>query len=527
MIREYFREITCIYVKENDLQREVENMNIQKKSFKTETACKTKTSESLVEGRLSLPPDKADLERILFIQGKVHVNAEPADGKVFMDGSVKFCVVFMGADGSIGSFESSSPFRHSEDVENACAGMNVYTKGNVREIDYTVEDRRTVYVKGIVSIRISGSVMGTCEAVSGAEPSDMQMKMQKRRLAATKEYKKDTAVVREDIRVPQSMPRAEKILYADAYAVVKSVKTEELKIIVEGDIKMMILYLSEDKSAPIQHFYESLPFGQILTSESVAADDIVMADADLFDMAVDIADDASDVFRMSAKINILFMAQTQSDIELMEDAYSLKNKLDMTYNRHAFRQTALSGCAKAIARCAITIPEEHPSVSRIVCMKASPVISAATPGTDRVYLEGLMMFTICYASPQGMWSYSGEVPFEAETQMEGIVSTHDIEVNAEVEYCSFEGAGRDISVKFMMDVEIKAYTQNSFQLVSDVKETEESPAAKKGITIYFADDGENLWDIAKRYCTTLETVKKFNPDIGDSVHQGQKILIMG
>ena len=50
---------------------------------------------------------------------------------------------------------------------------------------------------------------------------------------------------------------------------------------------------------------------------------------------------------------------------------------------------------------------------------------------------------------------------------------------------------------------------------------------KKGVTIYFADGGESTWDIAKRYSTTLEIVKKFNPDIKEQAERGEKILIMG
>ena len=465
-------------------------MKVQKSSFKTESACQTKMSESLVEGRLSLPAEKTDIERVLLIQGKVHINAEPADGKVFMDGDVKFSVVYMDIEGNIDSYESSSPFRHSEDIENAGADMKVYAKGGVKEIEYTVEDSRAVYVKGVVSMSIRGIMLNSHEAVCNVDEPDIQTKMFKQRLSLTKEYRKETAVIREDLRVPQSMPKAQKILYADAYAAVKSVRTEELKIVVEGEIRMMLLYLSEDKSAPLQYFYESLPFGKILSTENISADDMVMADADLFDMNIEVADEESDIFRMYAKINIVCMVKTGSDIEFMQDAYSLKNKIDVEYKDYSYRYAALSGCVKAIARCPISIPESEPSVSRVVCLKACPVIATAKPSADRIYLDGLMMFTVCYASSQGMWSYRGEAPFEAEVQMEGIKSTYDIEAVAEVEYCSFEGAGRDINVKFMMDVDITAYTQKRFRLMSEAAESGESAPVKKGITIYFADDGE-------------------------------------
>jgi len=69
--------------------------------------------------------------------------------------------------------------------------------------------------------------------------------------------------------------------------------------------------------------------------------------------------------------------------------------------------------------------------------------------------------------------------------------------------------------------------QSEISMVADLKETDERRQIKKGITIYFADGTESIWDIAKRYATTPETVKKFNPGLADEVTTGQKILIMG
>jgi hypothetical protein len=503
------------------------DMNLQKTSLMTETAYKTKRCESVADGRLSLPAGKNNIERVLLVQGGAHVNAEPADGRVFMDGVVRFSVVYVDMEGNIDAFETSSPFRHSEDMENASPGMNVFAKGNMREIEYTLEDARTLFVRGIVSIRLQGDIAVPAEAVNGADAEGVQVKMAKQRMIQTREVKRETVTVNEDIRVPQSMPRAEMILASEAYPVVRSVRAEDMKLIVEGDIRLMVLYLSEDKAAPLQNFYESLPFGQIFNMENAAQADMMTGDADLYDMHVEIADDANDILRMSARVALYCTVKAAVETELMEDAYSVKNKLNVITERRSCRCLAVSGCAKAIARSNITIPDTHPAVSRVICVKAAPVISAATPGADRVYIEGLMMFSVCYASPQGMWSYSGETPFEAEAQMEGVKSGHDVEVAADVEYCAFEGAGRDLSVKFMMDVAVKAYAQNEFSVVSDVQETEEKRPPRKGITVYFAEGTESVWDIAKRYATTPDAVRKFNPGLSDAVAAGQKILIMG
>ena len=368
-------------------------------------------------------------------------------------------------------------------------------------------------VRGIVSILLTGDAVMPTEAVSGTDAPDVQVKMSRQRMIHTREVRRETVTVREDIRVPQSMPRAEKILSSEAYAVVRTVHIEDMKTIVEGEIRLMVLYLSEDKAAPLQNFYESLPFGQIFDMEGLASDDSATGDAQLYDMQVNIADDAADILRLSAKVSVVCAVRTQTEIELMQDAYSLKNKLDVITERRACRCLAVSGCAKAIARSAITIPDTHPTVSRVICMKAAPIVSAATPGTDRVYLEGLMMFTVCYASPQGMWSYSGETPFEAEAQMEGYQGGRTTwRSSADVEYCAYRGRGQGPQRQVHDGRDGPGlYAERAVDGVRPQGDRREAARSKKGITIYFADGTESVWDIAKRYATTPDTVKRFNP----------------
>jgi hypothetical protein len=500
-------------------------MKVQKTSLQTETADREVLSESLVEGRLSLPSEKADIDRILFIQGRAHVMAEPTDGRIFMDGSVVFSVVYISDSGDIESFDASSPFRHSEEMPGAGPGMTVMAKGNVRDIEYSADDSHSVYVKGIVSVSLRGTMPRSIETVSGAGEPNLQVKVARQPLTATREIKRDTLMLREDVRIPQSMPMAVRILFSDAYPVIRSVHAEDMKIIVEGELKITALYISEDRGAPLQQLNESVPFGQIVPADNMQPDDAVVADANLMDFALSTAEDAGDILRVNARVNLVCGTRAVRDAEYMEDAYSLANRLNVSYADQSCRQLRRWGCVRAFTRSSVTIPATQPGVSRVVCFKATPVILAVRPGEGRVYLEGLMMFTMCYTSPDGMYSHSGETPFEAEALMDGITAADEIEANADVESAVCEGTGRDLSVKLMLDVALRAYTEVNIHLVTDLKDTEEPNVRNSGITIYFADGGESTWDIAKRYATTPDNIKKFNPDIGDNAVPGQKVLI--
>ncbi len=206
-------------------------------------------------------------------------------------------------------------------------------------------------------------------------------------------------------------------------------------------------------------------------------------------MNVSVADEASDVLRLSARMTSIVCAVRGEQVEFLEDAYSLSNELTLDHQEQVCRYPVLSGNAHTIARSAISVPASRPGVSRVICLKGVPSIASALPGVDRVYIEELMMYTVCYYSPEGMWVY-GRKPFESEVLLDGITPEHDVEVRAG-ESCMFEGTGARYQRQVYdgctrAGIRTKPHTNQGGRAA----ETDEPAAVHRGITIYFADGGE-------------------------------------
>ena len=63
----------------------------------------------------------------------------------------------------------------------------------------------------------------------------------------------------------------------------------------------------------------------------------------------------------------------------------------------------------------------------------------------------------------------------------------------------------------------------------DVVEDEEKPVAKKAsVTIYVVNKGDTLWNLAKKYNTTIDSLVKINELEGnENITAGQKLIIPG
>jgi hypothetical protein len=98
----------------------------------------------------------------------------------------------------------------------------------------------------------------------------------------------------------------------------------------------------------------------------------------------------------------------------------------------------------------------------------------------------------------------------------------------EVELLSIQGSasGDVLEVRAEFAAAGDIFAVESRSIVGAVAQDDgEAPPRRSPLTIYFAADGEPLWEIAKRYRTTVEAVRQENELTADTAAAGQMLLI--
>jgi len=86
-----------------------------------------------------------------------------------------------------------------------------------------------------------------------------------------------------------------------------------------------------------------------------------------------------------------------------------------------------------------------------------------------------------------------------------------------------------IAIKASVIINAKVFYEIEKEFISDVVEGEDEVADKKAsITIYVVGKGDTLWDLAKKYCCTMQELKKIN-DLEEeyTLQEGEKLIIPG
>ena len=92
----------------------------------------------------------------------------------------------------------------------------------------------------------------------------------------------------------------------------------------------------------------------------------------------------------------------------------------------------------------------------------------------------------------------------------GLLGTDEIEVKAVLAFNSF--LKKPVGIRNIKEIEFTPF---------DMEELERRP----GITGYIVRDGDILWDLAKRYNTTVEGIMEVNGLETEEIKSGDRVLI--
>jgi|GEM_PF-1231883 len=501
-------------------------MKTIKKPIKIDEVFPISKSQAIIEGNLVLPSGKPDIAEILLVEGKAStMSAEAVDGKVLLDGTVTLSVIYIGKDSGIYSFDSVSAYKHSVSIIGIKQNMRVDVTANLKEVDYSDTDIRTVNVKGIVEIETKVFGIKTKSYVADVHDDEVMLKNKSEKMRYMVDEVKDSMTYREDIRIPQNMPPAKDILYCEAYPKIKELVRDDSKCIIEGELSIYLVYLSNDETSPIHYLYDTTEFGKIVHIDGMEEDDSLDCMPYVGEVIAMPVEEEQDIINIEAYISFKIRVTRQMTAEYVEDGYSTKYPIKIEREKSSIRELKVKGCMKAIVRSGIEVPEAMPPVARVLFVKAKSVLSSGYCGQDRVYVEGVMLYTVCYSSSDGVKSMKGEFPFSTEVQIEGFNEDISAEVQTDVEYISFDGAGRSIDLKITLCVTAKGYKTHEIYAVTDIEKGEGELEQIEGMHIYFAEENESYWDIAKKYNTSIEMIEKYNPNEEETRGKKKKVIV--
>lgn len=487
--------------------------------FLTETVYDGQTEQG-VEFDYVLPDYYPDIFKILKCTLTPGVVSYSVSGtQLYIDGVVYIKVLYLSEQSSdINCIEQR--FTYSKTVElvkqTEKPVVNIFQK-----TDYcncrAVSGRR-IDVRGAVSckIRVTGCVSG--EILSGAKGQGAEVKCDAVSYCGSRLYASRQYVAREDIETGAGGGIAS-ILTASCSATVTDTKIVSDKVVIKGEAKIKALYLTRSGECMDTEVMEAVvPLSQIVDVEGITDSHSCCARFDVMDCDLEIkqGDDGENrLLGCEITVDCKVNAYKECEISLLSDIYS--TEYECTYAsspvklEHTPSYITLQHNIKSVLEYNDGVIAE---VFDCKCdMSGYNLRSAEDSG--RMTVSGQVNICLIGRNAAGNPVFIEKTePFEFITDIESDDGAYSADVSVTV-----TGVGYSISGDHTADVQIQLsangliYKIKTVNAVGEINIMEDAPkkcADDCALKLYYAEKGEKIWDIAKKYNTSVAAVTAEN-----------------
>jgi LysM repeat protein len=192
-----------------------------------------------------------------------------------------------------------------------------------------------------------------------------------------------------------------------------------------------------------------------------------------------------------------------------------------------------SGVTEAAVREIINVPEKYGDVKRVIYISGNIKNSKSVLEQNKNIVEGVVEISLlCIPEDEKKASFSLNRELNFRAAMEIPEAKGNTKANSEIsikELWFDRINSKQIEVNANLFIASSVYGQEKYKIIEKVCfiEPQEAIGVKPGMVVYITKNGDTLWDIAKKYRTTVDMITEINDlEKDQTIEASTKLLIV-
>jgi LysM repeat protein len=454
------------------------------------------------------------------------------------------------AEDPIVAIESKVPFKNETEMK-AGPHSNLVVTPSVESVDCTVVNERKIRVRAslLFGVKEYGSV--DVDVFEGLKDEELQMRKEKIGLTEVAARKTESIDVQENFTLEDRMPEILQILKYDVSVVENHKQLTKEKAVINASVYCNVMSLGTEKDGDAEAdsaagevtpvFYQGkTEFTQFIRldgdgipGDSHPAGSKVGFAVDSLNLAAkEDGNGKRNLLALDMSVNTELELYKNVEKEVVTDVYH--HLKDLEYETEELGSMTLggSGAAEVSAREIVNIPERYGSVGQVVFISGRVSEKRALIDQTRSIVEGVVTADlICVSADAGKAAFSvtQEIPFRSAVEIPGVTPEMTADNDIVLKELWFDKLNnKQIEVNASVLVSTAVSRQEKHHLVKSISfpDGSQDNAPLSGIVLYIARSGDNIWNIAKKYRTTIDELKRINDlESEKEIGAGTKLLI--
>lgn len=498
-----------------------------------------KTTQITLDDDFIIQDVKPDIEAIIARKTDITMEGiKVLDGKVVLRGKLTYRILYSAqSPNSLHAMEGSLPF---DEVIN----MDAISENDMVSVDHILEDVSISIINSRkINVRAVVSFTGACEEIYDEDAivdvnADESTDFIKRPLEVTKLVlsKKDIFRIKEESELPSNKPNMSQMLWSSMNHRNVQIKLMQDKIEISGELLIFVMYMPEEEQAPVQWIENVIPFrGEM---EVMGVDDTMIPNISFQltgaepEMYKDY-DGENRLIRTDAALELDIKVYEEEQIDIITDIYSPHKNLIKNEKKGYFESLLIKNQSRCKVSERFKVGDAQTHVLQICNVSGNVKVDHMTQVEDGIQVSGVLEANIVYVSSDDKMPIGSEtvfIPFEHEIEAKGMTEESKYFIRPSIEQLTAAMVSTDeIEIKAVIILDtlvLNALTENVIADVSEEPLDMEQLKNMPGMVVHIVEDGEDLWNIAKKFYTTSANIREINHLQGDSIHPGDKLLLV-
>ncbi len=468
-----------------------------------------------------------DVARIIDVSACLLLRSQTvSEGRLSMEGTIRLTLLFLTEEPQgLRSLEYSIPFEQSERLPDGCDKASA--EGRACNVEVRLLNPRKLFTRLDVEWRVvpyCREMLSICSEIPEQEKYAIEILCEKRETSLIRAIGEKDFIFADEMTLLGGHEAVRELLCTCVKPRVTETKIIGSKAIVKGVACVSLLYAAEDGS--LCSYSEELPFSQIL--DGVAADEGGEATAsttlNLTGSEIHTGGEGGTGRTVSVKLflNAFVVLRDTKTIHCITDLYSTAYEL----NAQTERIELLS--EPETLTVTQSVREQLDTGTEVKCVLSADVCF----GSVSIRQDGDKALLRTTATVSALYLDDSDAPHAVSRRVE-IAAESARNGDAQVEeVCTGDIAAsinaNGIELRFPVDFTVVSTEAETCMCLTELsaEEAPEASAAAPSLVLRALKDGETLWDVAKRYRTTIGDILSAN-ELSDSAAAeiGQMLLI--
>ncbi len=508
------------------------NFNKEKQKIGFWEAVFESTAEQSLDADINLPDYCPEIQRILKCSVTPNINAvQNTSGRITADVNAVVRLLYVGESGKIAAYEQGYPiqkFTESNKINSECS-VNVNV--NPDYVNCRAVNPRRIDIRAMMTFTFKAYQKRNEDILCFAEGAGIQTMKKACNFASLSGVCEKLFSMSEVVELTQDKKTISQIINTSSSAIPKDVKIINNKALIKGDCAVKIYYIGEDNNT-IECIEHSMPISQIIEIDGINENSVSSLRLSITSCeAVPKVDSSGEtrLIDLNARISAFMTAFDETPLELITDAYS--TDYDLKTANKSIEILNINDSINTSFTNKVVFESIGVSIDCVQAVWCSDIKYSFSSKDDLCAVNGTYQATVLYKDSDNQISMI-QKPVDFDFSVKLKEKTDRVICHGSVQLlacsCAVTGDSR-FELKTEMLVSGVVLSSSTHKYINSIEITSEGLKTNRGcaLTLYFCDKGESVWNIARKYNTTVDAIMNENEMNSDIIENSGMILIPG